>query len=265
MANIRKELERLQAECEQLCEQYKWEPSYRLIYTSVETFEQGNGFAIVGINPAGGKQDADNDDPNIPFRKKQYSAYLDDDWRDNGIGQSPFQRAVQGIAMILTRATVQKTMRAVYKEGITPEERTGSNTANFLRETPSLNIIPFRSPTPDGLPDGLRRRGEQIVWELLCLANPKPRYIITLANQISGDLWKTILKNSGQPLKSDCEMWVNENMRLKYREVTLREGPLKGALVLGLPAVVRYPLREGITRPLFEIFRRRLQRHGVVN
>ncbi len=64
MANIRKELERLQAECEQLCEQYKWEPSYRLIYTSVETFEQGNGFAIVGINPAGGKQDADNDDPN---------------------------------------------------------------------------------------------------------------------------------------------------------------------------------------------------------
>ncbi len=158
MVNIRKELKKLQAECEQLCEKEGWlgtetnAPNFRLIYTSVEAFEHGNGFAIVGINPAGKKIDAERDNNRkTPFIGNGYSAYLDDDW-EGGSGQSDFQRAVQGIAMILTGATASKAMTAICKEGSTPEKRIGADATAFLRQTPSLNIIPFRSPTAKHLP-----------------------------------------------------------------------------------------------------------------
>ena len=88
-------------------EKYDRDPNFRLIYTSVGTFERNRAkFAIVGINPAGYLRHADSDNGHErPLLKKKYSAYLDDNWDQAGTGQSRFQRAVQGIAMILRGAT----------------------------------------------------------------------------------------------------------------------------------------------------------------
>ena len=108
MTTTRQRLVELSKECEAECKRTGFvgpevgEPNFRLIYTSVKTYEQGNGFVIIGLNPGGSQADADTDDPDRPFREEGYSAYLDDDWQDSGVGRSEFQLAVQGIAMIMT-------------------------------------------------------------------------------------------------------------------------------------------------------------------
>ena len=274
MVNIREELEKLQEECER----YNSPAGFRLIYSSVGTFEHGNGFAIVGLNPAGGEEDAVSDNPYLPFREqnKAYSAYLDDDWRDCGRGQSHFQRAVQGIAMILNGVTPSEAIEAIGKVGLEPETRMGKDAAGILRQTPSLNIIPFRSP--DGsyidMKEPIWKRGEEIGWKLLRLIRPQPRCIVALANGVSGvSPWITILEKSDQsPSDSDYRRRIGytKGRARNYREAKLREGPLKGTLVIGLPAVVRdnvddVNIREGITRPMFEILWQRLQHHGLIS
>ena len=282
MTKIRKQLEKLNEQCEQLCEEEGWQspksknPNFRLIYTSVETFERGNGFAIVGINPAGTKLDADRDnDRGTPFTNKEYSAYLDDDW-EGGRGQSKFQRAVQGVAMVLKGADPSEVIEAICEKVIEPEKRMEANVVDFLRGTPSLNIIPFRTSTVDdlreNLPSDLQQRGEEIGWELLCLIRPKPRYIVALANGEPSP-WSTILRNSHQP-PVDFERRIRQRRGRRgprtYREVKLTRGPLKGALVFGLPAVVSDNIdydkvREEVTRPLFQVVREGLEHHKIIN
>ena len=251
-------------ECEELCARTgeTAQPNFRLSYTSVKTYERSNRFVIVGENPAGDQSDADTDDRNRPFEEEGYSAYLDDNWRDAGRGQSPFQRAVQGVAMVTTGTTPAQAMAAMRRQGIEPESRIGKEATSFLRRTPSLNIIPFRDSKKDQLDDILKERGVQIGWELLRLIRPRPRYIITLANQVSGPIWNTILGESGQPKKTDYEKWINRGANRKYREVTLTQGPLRGAVLLGLPAVVRDKIRDDVTPQLLKILNRRFQYHG---
>ena len=268
--STREQLMELSVECEELCASNEFvgpktgQANFRLIYTSTETYEESNRFAIIGENPGGDLSDADTDDRNRPFREKGYSAYLDDDWRNRGRGQSPFQRAVQGAAMVATGATPAMAIAAVHQQGLGPESRIGTEATSFLRRTPSLNIIPFRHSDMDQLNGILRERGGQIGWELLCLIRPRPRYIITLANQVSGPIWGTILSESGQPKRADYEKWINRNARRKYREVTLTQGPpLKGAVLLGLPAVVYDKIREDVTPELLKTLSRRLRHHGL--
>ena len=269
---VRNQLESLSDECETLCRCDKFvgpntgNPNFRLIYTGVGTYEQGNGYAIVGLNPAGDETDADTDDPNRPFREKGYSAYLDDDWRGAGEGQDAFQRRVQGIAMIMTGATPSEAVSAIKNPKATPMARIGSNATEFLRNTPSSNIVPFRHSRQAKVPPKLWNRGQQIGWELLCLAQPKPNYILTLANSIDAPkypIWRTILSNSGQQGIPDFEAVVNQGAKRMYRELRLTQGPLAGATLIGLPAVVRSNSIERVMLPLFKVLSKRLQHHGV--
>ena len=266
--SARKRLMGLSAECEELCARTGFvgpetgQPNFRLIYTSVKTYERSNRFVIIGENPGGDQSDADTDERNRPFHEKGYSAYLDDNWRGAGRGQSPFQRAVQGVAMVATGSAPAQTMAAIRRQGSEPECRLGANAASFLRSTPSLNIIPFRHSKKVQLDERLMERGVQIGWNLLCLIRPRPRYIITLANQVGGPIWGTILGESVQGNRTDYERWINPGARRKYREVVLTQGPLKGAVLLGLPAVVYDKIREDVTPQLLRILNRRLRYHG---
>lgn len=268
MPEIRQQLAALSAECDSLCEEYGWlghetrNPNYRLLYSSVDSYEHGSGFAIVGMNPAGDGRDADADDLDCSFPEAGYSAYLDDRWRTRS-GAAPLQRVVQALAMILSGASPSEAMTAMRDTTKTPEERVGAKASAFLRNTPSMNIIPFRDSNLWKVPSRLRERGETIGWRLLCLAHPRPRCIVTLANQVSRPPWRTILRNSGQPQRPDYEETVHEGMARTYREVRLVRGPLEGSLLMGLPAIVRDKGRRDITEPLFEVVSRRLGHHEV--
>ena len=276
MIQVRERLEALYEECSELCYQTgqigpeTGQPNFRLIYSSVETFESSNGFAMVGLNPAGQSSDADRDrGRRRPFDEKSYSAYVDDAWADDR-GQDRFQRAVQGIAMILNGATWTETKKAITATNERkPEERLGTETADLLRNTPSQNIIPFRGSTLNKLPLVLRQRGEEIGWELLCLIRPKPRFIVTLSNG-SPSPWRTILKNSGLQRATDREgdwtrMLAGRTDRT-YRDVRLPEGPLEGAVVFGLPAVVFDKLQEyGTTPPMLATLSERLRYYEAIS
>ena len=266
---IRKQLEILSKECEGLCHRHGFVgprtgvPNFRLIYTSVETYEHGNGFVIIGLNPGGDETDADTDKRDRPFREDGYSAYLDDNWRCAGEGQDDFQRTVQGIAMIVTGSTPSEAMSAIKSPGLTPVARIGSDAADFLRHTPSLNIIPFRHSSLVRVPPALRDRGQQIGWELLCLMQPKPEYIITLANGVDAPIWRTILRNGRQSSSASFEAVIHQTMRRTYREARIAQGQLAGTTLIGLPAVVRDQGREDVTVPMFEILSQRVLHHGI--
>ncbi len=265
---LRSRLEALSGECVSLCEEGGWlgfetrTPNYRLLYSSVESFEQGSGFAIVGMNPAGGPRDADTDDADRPFRGPGYSAYLDDRWGAE-VGAARLQRVIQAIAMVLVGASASEAMEAIEDPTPRPVERLSPQAIAFLRNTPSMNIIPFRGSRLADIPLSLRERGEEIGWRLLCLARPRLRCIVTLANQVHGLPWRTILRESGQRRRPDYEETINRRLSRTYREVQLVGGELAGTLVVGLPAIVRDKNRRDVTMPLLEIIHRRLQQHGI--
>ena len=277
MTTIRQRLVELSEECATECKRAGFvgpetgEPNFRLIYTSVRTFEQGNGFVIIGLNPAGSKADADTDDRDRPFREEAYSAYLDDDWQGRGLGQSEFQRAVQGIAMVMTGATPSQAISAMKSSTPVVEDRIGVNATAFLRSSLSLNIIPFRHTYLWKVPPRLRRRGPGIGWELLCLIEPKPSYIIALANTVGAGIWKTIRDNSEGALEQIHQERVfkgyigGEEKTRNYREGRVGKGPLKGAMLIGLPAVVhdKQDAWDKVTAPLFEILSSRLSHLGI--
>jgi len=267
---IRSRLEALSEECVSLCEETGWlgcepaTPNFRLIYSSVESFEQGSGFAVVGMNPAGGPQDADKRDVDRPFREPGYSAYLDDRWGAE-VGAARLQRVIQAIAMILVGAFPSEAMAAIEDPTPTPEERLNPKAIAFLRKMPSMNIIPFRGSRLSDVPVPLRERGEEIGWRMLCLARPRPRCIVTLANQVDGLPWRTILRESGQRRRPDYEETINKRLSRTYREVQLVGGELAGTLVIGLPAIVRDKDRRDVTMPLLEMVHRRLQQHRILD
>ena len=66
MTSVRHELEAISEECESLCKGEGWlgcetsRPNFRLLYSSVESYECGSGFAVLGLNPAGDGKDADH-------------------------------------------------------------------------------------------------------------------------------------------------------------------------------------------------------------
>lgn len=269
MPRVRHELKALSQECESLCERAAWlgyettRPNFRLLYSSVESYERGNGFAVLGLNPAGDGRDADTDDLERPFQDPGYSAYLDDEWRQRGTGAAPLQRVVQALAMVFVGATPREAMAAIDDPRPMPEKRIGEKAVAFLRNTASLNIIPFRDSNVGKVPPSLREQGEQMGWQLLCLARPRLRYIVALVNQVGQPPWSTILRNSGQPRKPDYEETIHRDLRRTYREVKLVQGPFAGALLIGLPAVVRDKGRADVTKQLLEVVRRRLGHHGL--
>lgn len=270
MPRVRNQLEALQEECESLCRRTSWlgyetsRPNFKLLYSSVESYECGSGFAVLGLNPAGDGKDANTDDLERPFRDPGYSAYLDDKWRKSSTGEASLQRVVQALAMVIVGATPREAMEAIHDRRPVPEERIGEKAVAFLRNTACLNIIPFRESNITRLPHCLREPSEQIGWRLLCLAQPRLRCIISLVNRVDKPPWKTILKNSGQRREPDHEESINSELHRNYREVELVQGPFVGSLLIGLPAVVRDKGRADVTKPLLDVVARRLGHHGLL-
>ena len=189
-------------------------------------------------------------------------------WMTSGetttVGAAPLQRVIQALAMVLVGESPVEAVAAMDDTRLTLEERMGAEAIALLRDTPSLNIIPFRASNVGSVPPRLRQRGEEIGWQLLCLARPKLRCIVTLVNQVGRPPWRTILRNSGQRSEPDYEKTIHEGLRRTYREVRLVQGPLAGTLLIGLPAVVRDKGRPDVTKALLKVVRRRLGYQGML-
>ncbi len=101
---------------------------------------------------------------------------------------------------------------------------------------------------------------------------PKPKYIITLANGTKAEPWKTIGDNSEQSLTEIYKEPVfngfigGQQKFRNYREGKVTKGPLKGATLIGLPAIVRdkRDAWDKVTTPLFEILSERLSLLGIL-
>jgi hypothetical protein len=165
--------------------------------------------------------------------------------------------------MVCVGSSPNEALAAIKDPTPRPEERLSPKAIAFLRNTPSMNIIPFRGSNLSDVPQTLRERGEEIGWRLLSLGRPRPRCVVTLANQVRGVPWRTILRESGQRRRADYEETISERLSRTYREVHLEEGVLAGTLVVGLPAIVYDKYRRDVTMPLLEIIHRRLQQHGI--
>lgn len=261
---VREQLARLSGECDDLCDQYGWSgaggvPNFRLLYSSVTSFEVGSSCLFLGVNPGGGPDDAKQSEHERPFEEPGYSAYLDDVWGEVDRGQQPargqhgMQRTVQEIAMVLAGVDLRTVLGARSDRRSVPEKRIGRAAVEFLRSSPSGNIIPFRGAKIGGLPSRLTTEGERIGWELCAIARPAPRVIVALANQLNDRPLRTLRKHSDHRGKADYQVLVHERMRRMYREVVLPSGPLAGARVVGLPAVVRDRGRDDVTEALLRV------------
>lgn len=269
--NTRQRLEELFSFCTSKCEERVHlspggQPNFRLLYSSVEAFDHGSGVLLVGINPAGPSHVADSDDRRRPFNEANYCSYLDDEWSRTTRkerGRSPLQRAVQDVFMVLAGEPLRTVLEARRDYVSVPEERIGRAAEILLRNTPSGNIIPFRSGTLAQLDDDLRLEGAQVGWRLLQVARPQPRVIIALANGESDSPWAAIKTFSGHSSSRPVLLTVNDRLKRSYKEIIIDKGPLAGALLIGLPSLVRDKGRADVMVPLLEILHSRMPEiHG---
>ncbi len=237
-------LRSLSDDCERLCASEDWvgpggAPNFRLLYSAAGTFKAGNGFAFIGMNPAGGPLVASTDDRDRPFTDPNYSAYLDDRWGGYERGQDSMQRAVQEVALALAGASLAQIISARGDQSSLPERRIGAKAVALLRGALSGNIIPFRDSDLRKIPARLRSEGERIGSDLFHAAEPAPQVIVTLANTVNDLPWRNFLKRSPQPKDTTFSRLIHKKLNRTYREIRLQNGPLAGTLLVGLPAVVR--------------------------
>lgn len=158
-SSVREQLEELNRECEEFCiDQANWSdkwhgtddngnPNFLIAYSSAETFERMGGVMFLGTNPGGDHHRAKAHPFRLPFERQRWSSYLDDDWGNPHGKQWPMQIAVRKVAEVLAG-----------------KPNMGDR---LLRSSPSGNLVPFRSQSPNDLPDLAYRKGLEIGWHSL--------------------------------------------------------------------------------------------------
>ena len=245
---IRQQLEESNRECERICRNFartagdrtEWKavgpsgsPNFQLIYSSVETFETPGGVMFFGTNPGGDHTRADVHDPWLPFRRSDWSSYLDDDW--GGSVPHALQRAVRSVAALIAGGD--------------------ENGVELLRKSPAGNFIPFRSSKPGHLPSEIRKKGLRFGSSLITLA--QPRTLILLSSNV--DLWKSLMEWTGHRPEPDWQSYLGAN--LTFREA-IRSAVDFPRFVFALPGV--NTRMEGRNHEVIDLLRRRLDHHGLL-
>ena len=244
--SVREELEALNEECKAFClDESNWvestwkgtgpqgTPNFRLLYSSPETFHHPGGIMLMGTNPGGDYSNAERHPPDLPFLSSTYSAYLDDWWGDFSRGQHPMQRAARAVA------------RAVAGNGPRGDR--------LLRNSPTGNLIPFRSEKPTHLPDIAVDYGLDFGWQLIAIA--KPRVLVLLAS--NKQRWEWLMKCVGHGSQPDWKRGITKTLTL--REAQRPEGHWP-RFVFALPAL--NTSKTGQNANVISTFRQRVDEIG---
>ena len=189
---VRAHLKELDRECAELCRRHDHLspdgiPNFRLLYSSVETFETSESVMFLGTNPGGDCRQASQAHRWLPFQQQNWSAYLDEDWNGHAL-----QIAAREVARLFADH--------------------GESGEDVLRRSPSGNLVPFRSRKGvSKLPWALRDLSFGI--RLIQLARPRA-LIIFASNQ---GHWQQLMKALDRPLRPT---WCN---RLDASGFTFRE------------------------------------------
>ena len=204
--SVREQLKALNAECETFCRGYsgdpKWvpfgepnknrHPNFLLAFSSVETFEQPGGVMIIGTNPGGDHSRARIYKASDPFERPGWSSYLDDKWNGRP-GQHNTQLAVQRVAEIVSGS----------RQRVEP----------LLRNSPTGNLIPFRSERVNTLTPEPKAFGRNIGYRLIDIA--KPRVLILIAS--SQPEWKRLMRRLENPLHCEWDLDEGKSQSANFR------------------------------------------------
>lgn len=201
-------------------------------YNRAEAFESRADRVFLGIHPAG-----DPFDPKAPAGHccrctewheggEPYNYWICEDWSHARNGTRHQRHA-------------QAAFKHIY----------GEDGFNLLRETPSFNVCPIRTPTatPKDIPLTVWRRSE--MWAKAVLDKVKPSIIICNGSSESVRSAWTMLRKKYELHEIDCEE-LGGNASLKFGVATVK--PLKGTKVLALPHLSRHggwnSLRDSLKR-----------------
>ena len=221
--SVREQLEELNRDCAEFClDTTNWSgtawdgvgprgtPNFRLLYSSPDTFAFQGGIMLIGTNPGGDSSNAERYHPDMPFLSTTYSSYLDDSWSDFTTGQHPMQRAARAVA------------RAIAGNAPAGER--------LLRNSPSGNLIPFRSGKPGDLPQIADEYGLEFGWQLIAIA--KPRVLILLAsNRVR---WEWLMERIGHSPAPDSTKAITRTLILREAQQADGEWP---RFIFALPAL----------------------------
>ena len=221
--SVREQLEELNEACKEFCEdQANWvgaawrgigpqgTPNFRLLYSSPETLKRQGGVMLLGTNPGGGPSNADRYHPDVPFLSPTYSSYLDDSWGDFATGQHPMQLAARAVA---------RTIAGNRPRG-----------DRLLRNSPTGNLIPFRSEKPSDLPDLAVQYGLDFGWQLIAIA--QPRVLVLLVSNTQR--WEWLMERVSHDPEPDRTLPITKTLIL--REAQQSEGKWP-RYIFALPAL----------------------------
>lgn len=221
--SVREQLETLNEECKEFClDESNWggsrwkgvgpkgTPNFRLLYSSPETFEQQHGVMLLGTNPGGDDSNAERYHPDVPFLSPTYSSYLDDSWGDFETGQHPMQVAARAVA----RTVAGNRPRA----------------DQLLRNSPTGNLIPFRSEKSTDLPELAVDYGLDFGWQTIAIA--QPRVLILLAS--NSDRWEWLMHRIDHSPEPDRTVSITRTLHV--REAQRPEGQWP-RFIFALPAL----------------------------
>lgn len=245
--SVREQLEALNRECERFClDESNWSgkwrgaddegnPNFMLAYSSVETFEQPGGVMILGTNPGGDHARAKVYKASDPFERPGWSSYLDDNWNGQP-GQHNTQIAVREVAKIIAGGS----------ERVDP----------LLRNSPTGNLIPFRSEDIGALTKEPKVFGRRIGYQIIEIA--QPRVLILIAS--SQHEWTRMMRKFKNP--PYCEWDLDEgklnSANFKFREARMRGGWPR--FVFALPGLNQK--NWGRNDESLELLDQRVKHHG---
>ena len=199
-------------------------------YSYAELFEGQAVRVFVGLNPGGTSKSEKRDKQHNKrvYGEPEYCAWLDEKWERRGgkgiypCGESPLQERAH------------RAFKIMYGK---------DNWNNILRNTPSFNVIPFRTRRGKELPPNAWKVA--MPWFIGVLEELKPELIICNGSGESMSAWAALISHP------EYDISVRKNVVTRRRKsdgvamAHLRVGriktkPLKGTMVLALPHLATF-------------------------
>ena len=199
-------------------------------YNYAKLFEENAARIFVGLNPGGTSKSEKRDKRHRRrvYKESGYCSWLDEEWERRGgkgfypRGEAPLQKGAH------------RAFRIMYGK---------DNWKQILRNTPSFNVIPFRTRRGKELPPDAWEVA--MPWFIGVLEELQPELIICNGSSKAMSAWAALI---GHP---EYDISVRKNVVTRRRKsdgaamAHLRVGqiktkPLKGTLVLALPHLANF-------------------------
>lgn len=193
-------------------------------YCDADNIERGSDILLIGLNPGGDENsrriDEENNYLKLPYMKRGYNSWMDEDWPDKG---RRHQQAVSRVFKIMFPLDWERK----------------------LRSSACTNVFPVRTVDVDAIDDDGWAFAE--TWFQKIMAHVQPKIIICNGNNNRNSAWSYLFRHFGCTLTNEVDIGAGGRVKLGSFNADGAE-----RTVLGLPSLSRFA-RESLYQAIDDL------------